>query len=617
MWIILVNFKGNLIFDTFNFRNFCSFCKGYKMFVKRRYKSRWMGRRYISILTNNKEIFSSNKYKSLGEVKVIIRSLNAECLVFIKENIWPLTNISLKKRVVFTVENILQEIIAYQSSLGNMQISLKFVELFCFSLVVRLYSIDRVKTRAFCNIYGIDEEIIITTYNFMKCFELLEKTHPKNLDFSEKMGVHYVEMLKKDFSKVIILRISSIVDHILQLQFLTLLDPIIDVSLHEHFYGFRKGRSALQAVGFLTNNIEKSDTSCYFLVSVNIVNCFDNLSHKLIINKFPFPQKYCKLLVRWIRCVKTGGLEKLRVKMTSGVPYGSFFGPVICNFILNYCLQNFFNNNNFVFPSNFVVLNFKNKLHGIQVTRFILGYADDIIIKVINYSESIYVLQKLNRVLNIGELRINEFKTFILDLSFKSRFEWLGYAYVIVCFEELKFSKFIFSKQKLNSLNLKIFQTVVLNYIADKNFLCVKKVLRETILLLKHFSLLPVLLKVNLILMTVFDYYSFGINRSRLNYLSYYVDRMFWRVLVKKFRYRGVRRTCWVANTFFITRGSPLGLNWHLHSRVRQEPAKVVWCVKVNISRLQSLRVNVLPKNLWLLSYYFGKGKFVKHKVRL
>jgi len=46
-----------------------------------------MGRRYISILTNNKEIFSSNKYKSLGEVKVIIRSLNAECLVFIKENI--------------------------------------------------------------------------------------------------------------------------------------------------------------------------------------------------------------------------------------------------------------------------------------------------------------------------------------------------------------------------------------------------------------------------------------------------------------------------------------------------------------------------------------------------
>ena len=37
-------------------------------------------------------------------------------------------------------------------------------------------------------------------------------------------------------------------------------------------------------------------------------------------------------------------------------------------------------------------------------------------------------------------------------------------------------------------------------------------------------------------------------------------------MLVEKFRYRGIRRTRWVAKSFFITKNSPLGLKWHLHS---------------------------------------------------
>lgn len=56
------------------------------------------------------------------------------------------------------------------------------------------------------------------------------------------------------------------------------------------------------------------------------------------------------------------------------------------------------------------------------------------------------------------------------------------------------------------------------------------------------------------------DYYGFAAMSHRLDYLQHFVDKVFWRTLVEKFRYKGIRRSGWVARTFFVTKMSPLGL---------------------------------------------------------
>jgi Reverse transcriptase (RNA-dependent DNA polymerase) len=76
-----------------------------------------------------------------------------------------------------------------------------------------------------------------------------------------------------------------------------------------------------------------------------------------------------------------------KTKMRSGVPQGSVLGPVICNFTLAHFTSDFFKDS--FFSTNLVEKNARGKI------RFLICYADDLIVKVINPHESYYVLKKL------------------------------------------------------------------------------------------------------------------------------------------------------------------------------------------------------------------------------
>lgn len=105
--------------------------------------------------------------------------------------------------------------------------------------------------------------------------------------------------IKKDTSEVIrVLGICNLIDRISQMQFLILLDPIVEELLLNNFYGYRKGRNALQAIAYLSNSITKSDLTRYYLIKIDLEKCFENLCHKFIIKNFPFPKKYLNLLIR-------------------------------------------------------------------------------------------------------------------------------------------------------------------------------------------------------------------------------------------------------------------------------------------------------------------------------
>jgi RNA-directed DNA polymerase len=182
--------------------------------------------------------------------------------------------------------------------------------------------------------------------DYKKCFQLLSDSNIKNANFSTDMIVKIVEIEKKDSSNTRILGISNIIDRISQMQFVILLDPLIDQLLSHNFYGFRKGRNALQAISYLSKSLQISDLTRYHLIKIDIDKCFDNLNHNYIINNFPFPKKYLKLLIRWLKCIKINNNGK-KDRLTNGVSQGSIIGPLICNFVLSNILNNFFNDKQF------------------------------------------------------------------------------------------------------------------------------------------------------------------------------------------------------------------------------------------------------------------------------
>jgi len=103
----------------------------------------------------------------------------------------------------------------------------------------------------------------------------------------------------------------------------------------------------------------------------------------------------------------------------SGIPQGSILGPIVCNFVLSSILKGLFSNQ---YPKHPKVTNLRGNTRGLQVTRYILGYADDLMIKVINVEEAMMAKKDVQNLLATVGLKINEGKTKIYDMRTKQKF---------------------------------------------------------------------------------------------------------------------------------------------------------------------------------------------------
>jgi hypothetical protein len=201
-------------------------------------------------------------------------------------------------------------------------------------------------------------------------------------------------------------------------------------------------------------------------------------------------------------------------------------GPILRNFTLNYVFRGFFKDK-MVFPPCSKVRGARGKFKLTKVNRFIISCADSLIIKVISFEEALYAREKLEKLLKIVGPVLNGTKTFTYDLLGKTRFEWLGYTFLMVSRDRLRYSKlvnmatgFIHGQNRDN-------QSVLINYISDANFKDYKKLLKTEIRKVKNLPPFVVLQRVNTVLRTIAWRCSFGVNRVRLDYLKNFVDRIF------------------------------------------------------------------------------------------
>lgn len=200
------------------------------------------------------------------------------------------------------------------------------------------------------------------------------------------------------------LGIPIILDRIVQQALLNWLGPIYEATFSDVSYGFRKGRSALDAIETVKGYL---DRGYRYTVEVDIEKYFDSVDHKLLMRKLEEEVTDSSVLNLIKDFLQAGVMEQGQWSATDeGTPQGGVISPLLANVYLN----------------SFDHL-MANK--GYKLVR----YADDFVILCGTEEEAEQAMQQAMGYLE-GELRlrINKEKSRIIDFRRES-FEFLGYLF--------------------------------------------------------------------------------------------------------------------------------------------------------------------------------------------
>lgn len=97
-----------------------------------------------------------------------------------------------------------------------------------------------------------------------------------------------------------------------------------------------------------SNLVDFKFYSQYYYLNVDVIKCFDKISHEVIFDKIPISNKHLYLIKRWATYPIIGpeikGGKNIKFKPIEGIPQGSIIGPMVCNIVLN-GLQDFIQDN--------------------------------------------------------------------------------------------------------------------------------------------------------------------------------------------------------------------------------------------------------------------------------
>jgi RNA-directed DNA polymerase len=130
-----------------------------------------------------------------------------------------------------------------------------------------------------------------------------------------------------------ILGVPTISDRIAQMVVKQMIEPELESIFLPDSYGYRLGKSALDAVGVTRQRCWKYD----WVLEFDIKGLFDNLPHDLLL-KAVRRHVQCKWALLYIERWLTASLEKdgKLVERTRGTPQGGVISPILANLFLHY-----------------------------------------------------------------------------------------------------------------------------------------------------------------------------------------------------------------------------------------------------------------------------------------
>jgi len=215
-----------------------------------------------------------------------------------------------------------------------------------------------------------------------------------------------VEM-PKDGGKVRVLGIPAIRDRVVQGALKLILEPIFEADFHDGSYGYRPKRTAQQAVDRVAEAIVRNKTR---VIDVDLAAYFDSVRQDLLLAK----------VARRVNDRDILHLLKLMLKASGkrGVPQGGVISPLLSNIYLTEV-------DAMLERAKVVTAN------GTHTYVEYARYADDLVILVNNDRRQDWLVEKVHQRLREElaklDLRLNEEKSRIVDLSRGESFGFLGF----------------------------------------------------------------------------------------------------------------------------------------------------------------------------------------------
>jgi RNA-directed DNA polymerase len=211
------------------------------------------------------------------------------------------------------------------------------------------------------------------------------------------------------------LGIPTVADRVAQMVAKLTFEPLVEPIFHPDSYGYRPGKSALDAVGKARERCFQMD----WVIDLDIRDFFGSLDHELMMRavRHHTDQKWIHLYMeRWLKAPLQVADGTLRER-SGGTPQGGIVSPVLSNLFMHYAFDRWMGQ---VFSN-------------VPFER----YADDVVIHCVSLEQAEYVLEAVRGRLRECKLELHPEKTKIVYCKDGRRrgtferqsFDFLGYTF--------------------------------------------------------------------------------------------------------------------------------------------------------------------------------------------
>ncbi len=239
--------------------------------------------------------------------------------------------------VGFSTESELKAFLDFLYAKSGQSISFTgLLEAMCHEVTI-VTAVHNIKSNKGSKTAGVDE-IKMDSYLQMPKQELIDLIQRKFHKYQPKPARRVY--IPKSNGKQRPLGIPSAIDRVVQECMRIVLEPICEAQFYPHSYGFRPYRAQKHAIRDIVNVINaggRSPDQPVWAVEGDIKGCFDNINHRLLLQKLWRMGIHDKRVLSIIKAMlKAGYIESgIYYATTIGSPQGSILSPLLSNVYLN------------------------------------------------------------------------------------------------------------------------------------------------------------------------------------------------------------------------------------------------------------------------------------------